>query len=258
MENVNFRFANCNSTYGLEGGVIGHRDIERVACFSYAFRNLDEEGGKQKYHIILYTDPMIVRNKSIENYFFMETSIIDRYLKAIKLTVPGIKWKVEGDIKHDGYKAIGLHLEIDGPRLIHKYVLTVVRYLWEFPRSVCLYDAYQLKSLKEFRFESIMNLFNLCMGCYPGYKGMNHGTNSNAIRYNNKDLKERIEWCIKNSISVNDIYPSNHRTEFKTLYVEKDDNYKNTSYWVNKEEFEKRLIHYKTEYERVWIKKSMW
>ena len=141
-----------------------------------------------------------------------------------------------------------LTVTLNGDLIYHKYMLSWVRYLYEYPFNVFLADAHKVKNTTGFKFESIINLFNL-VGATSGI--CEHGTGIHA------KLKE-LEGGHK---QINDIFPVIHaekgwgapNKKLKGVTTLEDIDIDNNSlhssdYWGSEEEFNKRLELYRKNY----------
>ena len=130
--------------------------IHESVCFSTLFSN----GCKSKYYRIIILKGEADLNKYYSNFCFFTKKEIKNHLKQIP-NFCDIKFKIK-DITYKGDEAFQLDLFIDSSkRIVHKYVLTWVRSLFEWPFYLYLIHAKKLKQLPQFRFESVINLFNL-------------------------------------------------------------------------------------------------
>lgn len=130
--------------------------IHESVCFSTLFSN----GCKSKYYRIIILKGEADLNKYYSNFCFFNKKEIKNHLKQIP-NFCDIKFKVK-DITYNGNDAFQLDLFIDSNnRTVHKYILTWVRSLFEWPFYLYLIHAKKLKQLPQFKFESVINLFNL-------------------------------------------------------------------------------------------------
>lgn len=134
------------------------------ACFAYAFGRVTDNC-KVHYEIIIYKGIDHLRKTNYSNACFFTTKEIRNHIGQLQSIYP-FKYSVR-ELKDGTWKVI---LDLEGvPGTFHKYALTWIRYLYEWPYNVLIKDAYRLKQDPIFRFESIANLFNLVAGCYCDY-----------------------------------------------------------------------------------------
>ena len=232
-------------------GDIGDYRLSSNACFGAIFRDITGNTKEycQDYQIYIALDDQILKCRD-NNYCFLEVSEINRYLRAIKLLLPSLKWKiVENQSYKDWDNLIRIDINLKAPGLSHKFMMTYVRYLYEYPYNVVLHDAYRLKKI--YKFESISNLYQLCALAYPEFYGTGHALMHKAKHCKNKKLKERIEYNRRTSLNsiLEDI-------EYKRGYDKLNDISYSIRYWKDENEFEKRLEIYNKNYKK-WRKESM-
>lgn len=197
-----FKYLDYHTEYSCDGDLNKHMASE--ACFSYVFGHV-HDNDHVKYKIILYKGIEFSKNNHRSNACLFGKKEIRNHLALLKSLYP-FHYKVL-DCKKEGkkYDRIEVFLELDNvPATFHKYILTWLRYTYEFPYNVILKDAYALKKDSEFRFESIANLFNLVMGCYCNNPREIHQIPLNVVSVPMKlsEVREKIQ---KVGI-LNDIY----------------------------------------------------
>ena len=172
--------------------------IEGV-CFSNAF----ERDCKSKYYelYILKGDADLKQYNS--NYCFWNKQEIKNHLRQIpkfckfRYTVNDCVYK-----KASAYR-LNFYIDSDN-RLVHKYILTWIRSLFEWPFNLCLLHARELHKLPEFKFESIVNLYNVVTTVYRldiRDHIHNFGANSLSIK------KSEIIKSVGKENRVNKVFP---------------------------------------------------
>ena len=158
-----FKFLEYHTEYSCEGDL--NRYMATRACFSDVFKYVHSDD-HVKYKIILYKGVELSKNNHQSNACLFSKKEIRNHLTLLKSLYP-FHYKVL-DCKEKGeYDKIKVFLELNNvPPTFHKYILTWLRYTYEYPYNVILKDAYTLKKDPIFRFESISNLFNLVLGCF--------------------------------------------------------------------------------------------
>lgn len=177
--------------------------MEVGACFSYVFNEVNNNSSV-KYQIVLYMGTKCSAEQHKSNACIFTKQEVRNHLKLLKSLYP-LQYSVRDYGDKNGYKRILVTLNIENtPATFHKYALTWLRYLYEFPYNVLLRDAYTLKKERTFRFESIANLFNLTLSCYCKNPREIHQIPTNSIvqRLKLADIKRRI----KQVNLLNDIY----------------------------------------------------
>ena len=168
--------------------------MEVDACFSYVFNEVNNNSSV-KYQIVLYMGTKYSAKQHKSNACIFTKQEVRNHLKLLKSLYP-LQYSVRDYGDKNGYKRILVTLNIENtPATFHKYALTWLRYLYEFPYNVLLRDAYTLKKERTFRFESIANLFNLTLSCYCRNPREIHQIPSNSIiqRLKIADIKRRIK-----------------------------------------------------------------
>ena len=129
--------------------------------------------------------------------------------------------------------------------IMHKFVLTGIRFLYEYPFNVFIQDVFRLRCIEKFKDESLLNLFNLIhqsMKYYKSKYGFGHSFSGCAKLIDDDTLKQRI---IK-AYRLNDIYPATEYYDKITCFEE--DNL--LDYWEDENKFkENRLPYYEHNYE---------
>ena len=178
------------------------------ACFSYVFTKV-RDNSSVKYQIVLYLGTRYSAENHKSNACIFTKQEVRNHLKLLKSLYP-LQYSVRDYRDKDGYKRLLVTLNIENtPANFHKYALTWLRYLYEFPYNVLLRDAYTLKKERTFRFESIANLFNLTLSCYCKNPREIHQIPTNSIiqRLKLADIKRRI-----NQVNLlNNIYEKGDR-----------------------------------------------
>lgn len=183
-----FRYLSYHTVYSCEGDL--NKEMRAEACFGYVF-NAIRPNMHVVYKIILYKGLDKAKDGHNSNACLYTLPEIERHLALLKSLYP-IKYKVV-DMDDGSFQVT---LDIEGvPPTFHKYALTWLRYLYEYPYNVILKDAYMLKKDPMFRFESIANLFNLCIGCYCHNPRDIHQIPRNTVttRLKISEVKERIK-----------------------------------------------------------------
>ena len=252
----NFLMLNFCTEYSSEGDT--KKALRQDACFSTIFYS--EGNGivqKNKYNIKLYKMGDWLNKKRQNNACLTDRSGIVHHLKILKSV---FKFSYHLKEKEDHFI---LTITLEGDLIYHKYMLSWVRYLYEYPFNVFLTDACKLKEVPGFKFESIINLFNL-VGATSGI--YQHGTGIHAIGETSwfkalmttKEIQAKLKELEGGYTKVNDIFPvvfANYDYEnlpnkvkgIKTL-KEDGDNLYSSDYWNSEEEFNKRIELYKENY----------
>ena len=160
-----FQFLCYHTEYSCKGAIGKKMGVS--ACFSRVFNAIDGENISEDYEIILYKGTKLAKEKNKSNSCLFTKKQISNHLKQAQRIYPFNFRITEVTNWGDGYNVFKVHLKlIQAPGTFHKYLLTWLRYMYEYPYNVILYDAYKLKKDPCFRFTSISDLFNLVLGCF--------------------------------------------------------------------------------------------
>lgn len=156
------------------------------------------------YQIILYKEFSGNNN----NFCFFSKQEIEEYLTYIEEIVGNLNFIVNDNFKSEvcDYNSIKIDLTINGPHLIHTFVLTMIRYLYEHRYAAMLDDALKLKKTYLFRNMNIYTI--LCLVVSSNYwsiyasNDMSHFAERALMKlYSTEELKDRISIaCSKASI----------------------------------------------------------
>lgn len=252
----NFLMLNFCTEYGSEGNT--QKNLRKDACFSTIFYS--EGNGivqKNTYTIKLYKIGDWLNKKRQNNACLTDRAGIVHHLKILQSV-----FKFSYHLKENEDHFV-LTMTLEGDLIYHKYMLSWVRYLYEYPFNVFLADAYKLKGIPGFKFESIISLFNL-VGATSGIR--QHGTGIHAIGetgwfkalMTTKEIQARLKELEGGHKQINDIFPVLHTNggwgapddviEGVETLEEEDNNLHSSDYWDSEEEFNKRLELYKKNY----------
>lgn len=227
------------------------------ACFDAIFRSAHQNGVIQTntYTIRLYKfGDKLLANKQ-NNACLTDKAGIIKHLRILK-SLFKFKYKI---IEKENY--FDLVIILSGHLIYHKYLLTWVRYLYEYPFNVFLMDANKLSKLPEFKFESIINLFNLI--------GVTSGIRDNGVSIHSivdtsypqqlqtiKALQDKLKEKVGEEEWLNDLFDTQLEIANELLTLPVSSKMKHSSdYWNSENQFEARLIIYKKNYKILKQKK---
>lgn len=227
--------------------------IFATACFTNGCTNHKAtESGKALYDFELRRD--LVRLAAKHSFWcpFTLGQVIEN-LEDIADVVP-MKFAVE-----ETAEMFKIHLEVSNKlsKRVHFYVLTRVRYLYEFPQCALFNDVYKLKALDRFSDWDLQSLYGLVVSSIPivrndGKSYINGRSSwydpyhsiplnySDRIpeRLNNKKLREKnLSYS-----TLNAIYVYLFKVPVKINYDK--ELFSSLAYWRDKEGFEMRLPYY--------------
>lgn len=142
------------------------------------------------------------RKEAANNSCFISKKELRHHLDQLKKIIPfkaTIKEVIENDCPC--YR-IDLTVE-DALAIQHKYILSWIRYTYEYPYCVILQEALRLRKEPEFRFESCFNLFNLigdAFGLLGGGHSIAYGSDIGFLR------RKELEAVIKKKRNLNSIF----------------------------------------------------
>lgn len=233
-----FKFLQYHTLYSSEGDL--ERELEESACFSQVFDSNLTTKTNNHYQVILFKNVIIPSTYRYSNACLMTKTQLANHLKQAQ-TLYKFKFKITETTawcEDDEYPAFQVDLYINRvPGTFHKYILTWLRYTYEFPYNVLLLDALHLKDNSIFRFTSIANLFNLVLSCYPEEPRIIHQVPNNTVHkfYSIQQLKRQI----KEVQLLNDIYKSiSEKQATIPKNIDKTNIY-DLEYWNNVDYFEK-------------------
>lgn len=249
-----FRFLNYSTEYSCNGQF--KKEMSKEPCFGYVFINTSTRCISEHYEVILYSGLKYVQKTKNSNACLFTRQQIRNHLKQAQGIYP-FNFRIKEIKDWKGYTTFKVYLNLkDVPGTFHRYLLTWLRYIYEYPYNMIILDAYKLKKEPEFKFTSIANLFNLTLGCFCDFIREIHQIPRNQISkvISKKDLRKKIEQ-IKN---LNNIYDrlkkkKEENTIPKTI---KDFNVKDLEYWITDGFFEEyRKPIYMNVYKQIIKKK---
>ena len=198
-----FQFLDYHTEYSCKGTLEKEMDVE--ACFSFVFNQIDEGNVSEEYEVILYKGTAFSREHHNSNSCLFTKKQIRNHLKQAQGIYPFDFHITEAAKWRGGYNVFKIHLKLTNvPGTFHKYLLTWLRYMYEYPYNVILYDAYKLKKDPCFRFTSMSDLFNLVLSCFNENPAVIHQIARNQV--SKTMLKRDIREKLQNIQILNDVY----------------------------------------------------
>ena len=130
--------------------------ISESVCFAPLFSCRCDS----KYYRIYILKGDADLKKYYSNYCFFNKKEIINHLKQIPKFCYTKFSVIETTYKGNDAFQIDMYIDSD-ERIIHKYILTWIRSVFEWPFYLYLLHARELHKMPEFKFESIVNLFNV-------------------------------------------------------------------------------------------------
>lgn len=209
----------CSGTYNLKMGA-------RI-CFANVF-NAVRDDSNIRYKIRLYPGIDFCKNKNLANACLFNKQEIRNHLLQLKDLFPFSYRVLDGVKGNDKIITVYLHLK-DVPATFHKYILTWVRYLYEYPYNVILKDAYLLREALGLKFQPISFLFNIVACCQSVYVGEGHSIGERHLHapLTKAKLKERI----RKAEYLSDIYHYMDADNDKLPEIIEGFSYNDIEYW---------------------------
>lgn len=244
----NFLMLNFCTEYSSQGNT--NKNMCKDACFSTVFYS-ERNGVKQKnvYTVKLYKLGDLLNKKRQNNACLTDRAGVVHHLKILQ-SVFKFGYRLKETEDH-----FVLKMTLEGDLIYHKYLLTWVRYLYEYPFNVFLADAMKLKQVPGFKFESIINLFNL-VGASSGI--CQHGTGIHAIGetanfkelLTTKQIKQRLKELEGGNQRINNTFQYLEDAKFKKL-EDNDRQLACSEYWLSEALFEERVPIYQENYKLI-------
>lgn len=237
-----FVFLNFHTEYSSKGTV--NKPMRREYCFSTIFYDQAEQDNS--YRIRFYKELNGVNDGAKNNACFLTKDELFDFISIAK-RIHDFDLKIE-----DENDMFVVCIKLNAPRIVHRYILSWVRYAYEFPFNMYLADAIRLKNTMGFRREDIFNLYNL-VSASSGYYW--HGDSIHAIGNSNDirpffSVEEQIKRVNEYNATgeINYIFPTINIKEFNRM-TSLIDNYENKieclDFWNDKKEFKNRLAIYR-------------
>lgn len=216
------------------------------ACFSMFFDS-DDIKKVGNYKVYLVKDIEFGNRCNRNHYLLFDEEEIREHMLQLQKIIPTLKFDIVSEkvcIEHATRDCYTIVFSVeDDCTLVHKYALTWVRYLYEFPYNIILKEAYKLKFTchSPFNRQSISNLYMLCSTAFPFCPGIGHSVNSSGYFIPNSVIKKKLHKCNY----LNDIYKAVrwHKRDNLQLDLTSED-CKSTEFWNDSIKFQERLPHY--------------
>lgn len=238
MKTHNLKYLNFYTWYRSEGHI--NHQMQRAWCFGNIFHIHDLPDDKIIKNIytirICHSGKDIVDNFS--NQCYLSLTDIKRYLNQGKKFV-NYTYNITKDQNYYYITA-----DVQDLHIAHKFILTYIRYLYEIPFALYLYEAVHLKhECVEFKHLDYLTIYNIVSATIPNY---NHGTGIHNIgdSYVFKKLLsvKDVKQCFKKPdiCHLSDIFPVLENPDFETLKFDFD----TTKPWKFKKDRQQRIETY--------------
>lgn len=145
-----FKYLSYSTIYQASGDLVfENKDLEGEACFSYIFNNV-KINKKQHiiYSIYISTDPSFIQENHENNFCFLTEEQIKFHISYLRF-ISSFKYKITKKFIDD-YSGFRIDLDLNAIGIVHKMFLTWIRYLYEYPYNLVLYDSFKLREEKRF------------------------------------------------------------------------------------------------------------
>ena len=145
-----FEYLSYSTIYQASGDLVfENKVLEGQACFSYIFNNV-RNNKKQHiiYSIYISTDPSFIQNNHENNFCILTEEQIRFHISYLRF-ISSFKYKITKKFIDD-YSGFRIDLDLNAIGIVHKMFLTWIRYLYEYPYSLVLYDSFKLREEKRF------------------------------------------------------------------------------------------------------------
>lgn len=226
---MDLRYKNYETifTWGV-GKKVDIPDIRRnkQVCFASAFR---DNQPTRTFRVFIHDGAGLGSHycpftlQEIKNHIRQAQAIVD------------FSFSVEPNEQH-GYKGYIINIRFNNKTMCQqRYVLTWLRYLYEYPYVFILQEAKRLKNLEAFKFESVANLFVTVGSCYYSYN------DGHSIQLCGTKLltRKKLSRNCANVSRVNAVYGNEYKRKGNVLFDAEPD----TDKWTM-EAFSKRINTY--------------
>lgn len=190
---ADFKFLNYHTEYEVHG--TSNKKMAPEACFAHVFQG--PKYMENVYKILIYRG-LNQAKKGEDNNCFLNKNQLFHHISILK-KLYGFSFNIEEKVTKKLLPYFELNLVIKGHNLIHRFILTWVRYAYEFPYNLYILDVYRLKKEEIFKHVNAINLFNLVSSCMNsgngGHMFTDPGTPVKILKFNG--LKNRLNTLTK-------------------------------------------------------------
>lgn len=162
-----FKYLSYSTIYQASGDLVfENKSLTGEACFSYIFNNV-RNNKKQHiiYSIYISTDPSFIQNNHENNFCILTEEQIIFHISYLRF-ISSFKYKITKKFIDD-YSGFRINLDLNAIGIVHKMFLTWIRYLYEYPYNLVLYDSFKLREEKRFIEKSnYLNIVNFVTTFY--------------------------------------------------------------------------------------------
>lgn len=211
-----------------------NKDSRPEVCFARHVGPREFSKASYDLYIVSNSDAAI---KGYSHYCFVSKHQIVNYIRSLKKIYP-FKYSIR-ECNYKSYDTYRIRIKIEGTYAQRLFILTALRYTYEYPFNTTLCDALRLTKISNFKGINTISLINLVYYCIYNYNGnSNHAFNYCPGYASLKELHNNI----LNAKLVFDIVPDIPKVKIPRV---PHDNTGDSEYWDSNDMFEKRLLIYK-------------
>lgn len=205
-----YDYLNYCTIYSSSGTLYKKLNKEGDACFSDVFHKLDSHGKYDiKHTVYMYTNEDFIFNEHKNNFCPFTEEEIKFHITYLRFLAP-FSYKLSKIINKEYGEAWKLEIKLNAIGFIHKVFLTWIRYLYEYPFTLAVYDALILRKMDKFiRNSNYMNIINFTLSHYSNDRL--HQIPANFYEDNQAYImlplsRSQFKKNILKSITLNNIY----------------------------------------------------
>lgn len=256
-----FNYLNLCSIYKTDG--YSTVPMSENPCYAKTLNKWQTERQSKKvdYEIILTQGACRLKDDHKNNACFLNRKEIEQHLRMVK-TIHNFTYRLEDGEYHSScngkdYKAWHLFVTIEGTKAQHKFVLTSIRHLYEYPFNMWLIDAHRLRESAPdtFKYVSILNLLQIVKSAFPD----DYMTDQSLMFKKRKfHTKKSVKARLARETYITKIYNEETSSDRTLKYIESRGNSKLRSidYWLGQKSFEERRAVYLDNYENFFKKEE--
>ena len=228
-----FEYLRYSTIYQASGDLVyENKNLNGEACFSYIFKNV-KNNKKQHiiYSIYISTDPSFIQENHEDNFCILTEEQIRFHISYLRF-ISSFKYRITKKFIDD-YSGFRIDLDLNAIGSVHKMFLTWIRYLYEYPYNLALYDSFKLREDKRFIEKSnYLNIVNFVTTFYSNdcIHQIPKSLNKIPEFITRKSFKDRLMKCdYLNDILKNSDINIKKFTEYDEIddFIEDFDNRKN-------------------------------
>lgn len=250
---ASYQYSNYYTEYTSKG--TDNVEHEKGVCFAKIFNN--KHGAKTQdnvYTIYVYKGENMIEKYNKDNNCLFTKEEISHHLSVIKSVLP-FSYRISNKkIKYNSrnQEVFLITLHIKGSNIKHRFILTWLRYIYEFPYNFIVRELYRVHKEPGFKRITPFNLFQIMgetinIGGWGGHCITPFSRDSYII--STKDLKERLN----TKTCLNDlVQPIMYQRGDKRCVILNDNDRDALWYsknWDDEQFYQKRLKKYAANYE---------